>query len=195
MEPLPVVIDNGSYEVRVGLAGDEVPRYVAPNCTARPRQQLRVLVADEIHSIRNQAQLEVTRPLERGVLFKKGPARFSRGAATALPSTRTGWTATGWSVSQPARPADGSAAAHRATWRGACTAAEWRRLGCLGSETTYCSGGGTSYQQVRPPRIAPATSQPITCTSLSQNTVANVSEFAFFVVLTRSAVLNAARPT
>lgn len=134
-------------------------------------------------------------PLERGVLFKKGPARFSRGAATALPSTRTGWTATGWSVSQPARPADGSAAAHRATWRGACTAAEWRRLGCLGSETTYCSGGGTSYQQVRPPRIAPATSQPITCTSLSQNTVANVSEFAFFVVLTRSAVLNAARPT
>ena len=72
MEPPACVVDNGSYEVRVGLAGDEAPRFVAPNCTARPRQQLRVLVADEIHSIRNQAQLEVTRPLERGVLVNAG---------------------------------------------------------------------------------------------------------------------------
>lgn len=70
-----MVIDNGSYEVRVGLAGDEAPRYVAPNCTARPRQQLRVLVADEIYSIKNQAQLEVTRPLERGVLTNAGCQR------------------------------------------------------------------------------------------------------------------------
>ena len=75
MEPPACVIDNGSYEVRVGLAGDEAPRFVAPNCTARPRQQLRVLVADEIHSIRNQAQLEVTRPLERGVLVNAGCQR------------------------------------------------------------------------------------------------------------------------
>ena len=68
MEPLTCVVDNGSYEVRVGFCGDVVPRLIAPNCTARPRQQLRVLVADEIYNIRNLAQLEVTRPLERGIL-------------------------------------------------------------------------------------------------------------------------------
>lgn len=68
MEPSTCVVDNGSYEVRVGFCGDVVPRLIAPNCTARPRQQLRVLVADEIYNIRNLAQLEVTRPLERGIL-------------------------------------------------------------------------------------------------------------------------------
>lgn len=75
MEGLPVVLDNGTYEVRVGYGGDETPRYVAPNCTARPRQQLRVLVGDEIYSIKNLAQLEVTRPLERGILVNAGCQR------------------------------------------------------------------------------------------------------------------------
>ncbi|EGB08886.1 hypothetical protein AURANDRAFT_53365 [Aureococcus anophagefferens] len=72
MDALPCVLDNGSYEVRVGFCGDTSPRFVAPNCTARPRQQLRVLVADEIHSIKNLAQLEVTRPLEHGILVNAG---------------------------------------------------------------------------------------------------------------------------
>ena len=64
-----------------GLAGDDAPRYRAPNCTARPKQQLQVLVADEIYTIKNHAQLEFSRPLERGVLVHAGAQRmFLRGA-------------------------------------------------------------------------------------------------------------------
>ena len=59
MDPPAVVIDAGTYEVRAGLAGDDAPRYRAPNCTARPKQQLQVLVADEIYTIKNHAQLGV----------------------------------------------------------------------------------------------------------------------------------------
>ena len=72
MDPPAVVIDGGTYEVRAGLAGDDAPRYRAPNCTARPKQQLQVLVADEIYTIKNHAQLEFSRPLERGVLVHAG---------------------------------------------------------------------------------------------------------------------------
>ena len=75
MDPPAVVIDGGTYEVRAGLAGDDAPRYRAPNCTARPKQQLQVLVADEIYTIKNHAQLEFSRPLERGVLVHAGAQR------------------------------------------------------------------------------------------------------------------------
>ena len=75
MDPPACVIDAGNYEVRAGLAGDDAPRYRAPNCTARPKQQLQVLVADEIYTIKNHAQLEFSRPLERGVLVHAGAQR------------------------------------------------------------------------------------------------------------------------
>ena len=75
MDPPACVIDAGTYEVRAGLAGDDAPRYRAPNCTARPKQQLQVLVADEIYTIKNHAQLEFSRPLERGVLVNAGAQR------------------------------------------------------------------------------------------------------------------------
>lgn len=75
MDPPACVLDSGTYQVRAGLAGDDTPRYIAPNCTARPRQQLQVLVADEIFTIKNHAQLEFSRPLERGVLVNAGAQR------------------------------------------------------------------------------------------------------------------------
>ena len=67
-----VVLDNGSFTVKVGVAGEKSPRYVGPNCTARLDRQLRVLVADDISSIRNQSLLKYTRPFERGQLTNVG---------------------------------------------------------------------------------------------------------------------------
>ena len=67
-----VVVDNGSGEVKCGLPGETSPRYVGPNCTATLERQLRVLVADEISSIRNQSALKYTRPCERGQLTNVG---------------------------------------------------------------------------------------------------------------------------
>ena len=61
-----VVLDNGSSTAKVGLASDAAPRVVAPNCTAHVKGQLKLLVADEVATIRNASQLEFTRPFERG---------------------------------------------------------------------------------------------------------------------------------
>ena len=61
-----VVLDNGSSTAKVGLASDPAPRVVAPNCTAHVKGQLKLLVADEVTTIRNASQLEFTRPFERG---------------------------------------------------------------------------------------------------------------------------------
>ncbi|KAJ1458884.1 actin family [Pelagophyceae sp. CCMP2097] len=69
----PVVLDNGSWRVRCGFAeGGAEPRIVAPNCTGRPKGQLKVLVADEIYALRNLAQLEFQRPLVRGFFVDAG---------------------------------------------------------------------------------------------------------------------------
>ena len=61
-----VVLDNGASTAKVGFAGEDAPRAVAPNCTAHVKGQLKLLVGDQISAIRNASQLEFTRPFERG---------------------------------------------------------------------------------------------------------------------------------
>ena len=41
-----IVADNGGSRLRLGYAGETQPRVEVPNCTARLRRQLRVLVGD-----------------------------------------------------------------------------------------------------------------------------------------------------
>lgn len=67
-----VVFDNGSFSLKSGLSGDCAPRYVVPNRTARPIDQLRVLVADEILSITDHKQLFFYQPFEHGLLANAG---------------------------------------------------------------------------------------------------------------------------
>lgn len=40
MDDSVLVIDNGSYESRIGFAGDDQPRTVFPSVVGRPRFQL-----------------------------------------------------------------------------------------------------------------------------------------------------------
>ena len=59
MDPPAVVIDAAPTKCeRIGRRRRAAVS--APNCTARPKQQLQVLVADEIYTIKNHAQLEQT---------------------------------------------------------------------------------------------------------------------------------------
>mmetsp|Transcript_1109 Transcript_1109/g.2781 ORF Transcript_1109/g.2781 Transcript_1109/m.2781 type:complete len:216 (-) Transcript_1109:901-1548(-) len=67
-----VVIDNGSATIKAGFAGDHNPRIVVPNCTARPPDQLRVLVADEIYAFADQSRLSFSSSFECGLLTNFG---------------------------------------------------------------------------------------------------------------------------
>ena len=57
--------------------GGTTRRGIGPRSAARPAQQLQVL-ADEIYTIKNHAQLEFSRPLERGVPVHAGAQREAR---------------------------------------------------------------------------------------------------------------------
>ena len=63
-----IVVDNGGYHVRAGFAGASDPAVVVPNCTARIRRQLRLLVADETETskVKDYSQLQYIRPIDRG---------------------------------------------------------------------------------------------------------------------------------
>ncbi|CAM9830779.1 unnamed protein product [Chrysoparadoxa australica] len=64
-----LVIDNGAGSVKAGFSGENEPRCVMPNCTARLRNQLQVLVGDEVDTgIRDKSQLSFQRPFDRGYL-------------------------------------------------------------------------------------------------------------------------------
>ena len=64
-----VCIDNGGFTLRVGWAGEGAPRIDMPNCTARLRRQLRVLVGDETErAVKDASQLQYIRPVDRGVV-------------------------------------------------------------------------------------------------------------------------------
>lgn len=57
----PVVIDNGSYTIKAGYAGDRIPRLTIP--TAIGREDGKVLVGDEC---KDKPNLEY--PIQRGVI-------------------------------------------------------------------------------------------------------------------------------
>lgn len=69
-EPLatPIILDNGAFNVKAGFAGDPVPRYVAPNCIARARNQLRVLTADEMDTVKEPSKFSFVSPFEHGLV-------------------------------------------------------------------------------------------------------------------------------
>lgn len=63
-----IAIDNGGGYVKVGVAGLS-STLVVPNVTARPKKDLRTLVAQDTESgVSNHGELVYTRPLERGYL-------------------------------------------------------------------------------------------------------------------------------
>ena len=47
-----LVIDNGGSHIKAGFGGEASPALIVPNCTARVRRQLRLLVADETETSR-----------------------------------------------------------------------------------------------------------------------------------------------
>ena len=49
-----------------------IPPNQSPNARAKPKHQLALLTADEIHSIHNKGQLEFIRPMERGYVTDLG---------------------------------------------------------------------------------------------------------------------------
>lgn len=64
-----VVLDNGGCTLRVGWGGESSPRISMPNCTARLRRQLRVLVGDEtLTRVKDPSQLFYVRPVDGGVV-------------------------------------------------------------------------------------------------------------------------------
>jgi len=64
-----VVIDNGGGLIKAGFASEESPRVTAPNCTAKIKNALQTLVAEETEAaVRNSSQLLYLRPCDRGYL-------------------------------------------------------------------------------------------------------------------------------
>lgn len=67
-----IVLDNGASHVKAGLAGAQDPKFVMPNCVARPRnERYRKLVGDEtenLDKVGDYSQLLYSRPFERGYL-------------------------------------------------------------------------------------------------------------------------------
>jgi actin-related protein len=62
-----VVIDSGAGTVRGGYGGERQPRVCMPNCTARLKHQLGVLVGEETaDAIKDRSQLTLQRPCDRG---------------------------------------------------------------------------------------------------------------------------------
>ena len=66
-----LVVDNGAYEARFGLAGAGSPAVVVPNCTAHARHDPREIVADEILAVRDASSLKYTSPFDRGYLVNQ----------------------------------------------------------------------------------------------------------------------------
>eukprot|EP00978_Attheya_sp_CCMP212_P023444 scaffold71842_cov46-Attheya_sp.AAC.2 len=73
-----LILDTGGSTIKHGVAAaaDHKQEYCGcretPNATAKLRHQLTVLTGDEMYAVKNQAQLEVTRPLERGYMADLG---------------------------------------------------------------------------------------------------------------------------
>ena len=67
-----IVLDNGASTVKAGLAGADNPKFIMPNCIARPRnERYRKLVGDEttkVDQVGDFSQLRYSRPFERGLL-------------------------------------------------------------------------------------------------------------------------------
>eukprot|EP01052_Picozoa_sp_SAG31_P002305 SAG31_NODE_81_length_27131_cov_4.775283_10_plen_206_part_00 len=66
--PPCIVIDNGSYSMKVGMAGEEKPRRVMPNCIARSAAN-RKYVGDAIEKCEDPSTLQFKRAFDKGYLL------------------------------------------------------------------------------------------------------------------------------
>eukprot|EP00029_Vermamoeba_vermiformis_P001379 TRINITY_DN11550_c0_g1_i1.p1 TRINITY_DN11550_c0_g1~~TRINITY_DN11550_c0_g1_i1.p1 ORF type:complete len:380 (-),score=62.30 TRINITY_DN11550_c0_g1_i1:25-1164(-) len=72
-ESQPLVIDNGSYDIKAGFAGDDNPRAVFPSAVGRRRPGAMVGLCDRSHFVGDEAVtkrgiLNITFPIERGIV-------------------------------------------------------------------------------------------------------------------------------
>lgn len=73
-EVTAIVIDNGSSRMRVGFAGDEVPRLTVPNLIGKPKlntvrmgiEQKDYYCCDE--ALSKKGMLNITHPIEKGII-------------------------------------------------------------------------------------------------------------------------------
>jgi actin-related protein 6 len=66
MTSTPVLIlDNGAYNIKAGVAGIEGEPRIIPNSIARSRAEKKVYVADEVESCKDLSSLAYRRPFER----------------------------------------------------------------------------------------------------------------------------------
>ena len=87
-----VVIDNGSHRCRIGFSTDLRPRVDVPNCVARIRRSLHVLVGDETESgaVADTSALHYFRALDRGYLTDTTAETLVWERALRLPALRGG---------------------------------------------------------------------------------------------------------
>ncbi|KAH8583909.1 actin family [Cryptosporidium sp. chipmunk genotype I] len=46
-----LVVDNGSYTIKIGYSGEESPRYCFPNCVGKVRRKDKIYISDQIYSL------------------------------------------------------------------------------------------------------------------------------------------------
>lgn len=66
MEPT-LVVDNGSYNVKMGLASSGEGPLVMPNCILRTKDK-KVVLGDQLDSLQDISQVQIRRPFENGQL-------------------------------------------------------------------------------------------------------------------------------
>ncbi|KAI8471017.1 MAG: Actin/actin-like protein [Monoraphidium minutum] len=65
-----LVIDNGAGNIKLGWAGEEKPRMVFPNCTAKPKGERQVYVGDALLEAKDIMALNMRRPFDRGYMVQ-----------------------------------------------------------------------------------------------------------------------------
>lgn len=63
-----VILDNGGGTCKIGIGGDEKPRSIFPNCTAKPKGERQTYVGDALLDAKDILQLNLRRPFDRGFL-------------------------------------------------------------------------------------------------------------------------------
>ncbi|ODV94422.1 hypothetical protein PACTADRAFT_51258 [Pachysolen tannophilus NRRL Y-2460] len=61
-----LVIDNGSYEIKMGYMGEKLPITV-PNCIVRSKDR-KVYIGDQLNYLSDVSQVQIRRPFEKGQL-------------------------------------------------------------------------------------------------------------------------------
>ncbi|CAM9350285.1 unnamed protein product [Discosporangium mesarthrocarpum] len=65
-----IVFDNGAGKLKAGFAGEGSPSHSMPNCTAKQKNQMQLLVGDEtVNAVKDSSQLTFQRPFDRGYLI------------------------------------------------------------------------------------------------------------------------------